>query len=672
MNSKICYNCFHTINNRDQSCPFCGFPADIRNESTYPNALPCNTVLIDKYRIGRVLGQGGFGITYVAKDIQTGELVAVKEYFPDTIASRDESLYVVPYNRKRQENFEYGKKQFLEEAKTLAEFSGSPNIVNVRSYFEENGTACYVMEYLRGTSFKSYLKKKDGRISWEEAEKILLPVMEALEEVHSKGIIHRDVTPDNIALTDDGRVKLLDFGAARYSMGEQSKSLDVILKHGFAPYEQYMRHSRQGPFTDVYSLAASFYYAVTGETPPESVERIDEDHLVPPSGLGISIPVQKEAALLKALAVRSADRFQSMTEFMQALGHKPNIRKGRAYGSRPGMKPAAVMTGVLFAVLLFLAVSHLLTDSRTGAEEDREEADASVTASSAESSENTEEAAALSALELLTETASRGNATAQLQLGDLYYSGKEVEQDYAAALEWYTKAAQQGEETAQYILGTMYQHGQGTAQSYQEALKWYSAAGEQGNAEAQYQTGSIYEHGLETERDYEKALEWYIKAAQQNHAAAQYVLGTLYEAGNGTEQNYEEALSWYRKAADQDLPEAQYSVGWMYVQGLGTEQDNEESFRWFTKAAEQNYAAAQNNLGYMYMEGIGTDQDYDAARNWFTKAAEQGYGAASFSLGEMYLSGMGVEKDTETAIKWYERAVEQGYEDAAERLESVR
>ena len=146
----------------------------------------------------------------------------------------------------------------IKAATSSAEFISSPNIVGVLSLFEDNGTAYYVMEYLKGTSFKSYLQSKGGKISWEEAYRILSPVMDALSVVHAKGIIHRDVTPDNIAITEDGTVKLLDFGAARYSIGEQSKSLDVILKHGFAPYEQYMRHSRQGPFTDVYSLAASF------------------------------------------------------------------------------------------------------------------------------------------------------------------------------------------------------------------------------------------------------------------------------------------------------------------------------------------------------------------------------------------------------------------------------
>jgi serine/threonine protein kinase len=179
----------------------------------------------------------------------------------------------------------------------------------VHSYFEENGTAYFVMDFIEGTSFDVYIKEHGGRVSYEEAEKILLPVMDALAAVHSKGIVHRDVTPDNIYITKDGTVKLLDFGAARYSLGDKSRSLDVVLKHGFAPKEQYTRHGKQGPFTDVYSLGATFYFAITGRRPPDSIDRLEEDDLVPPSSLGVQIPPEKEDALIKAMSVQPADRY---------------------------------------------------------------------------------------------------------------------------------------------------------------------------------------------------------------------------------------------------------------------------------------------------------------------------------------------------------------------------
>ncbi len=284
----------------------------------YPLALPEGTILAGQYTIEKVLGQGGFGITYKAKDYKTNQSVAVKEFFPDTLAYR-EMTTVISYPGERTDSFVYGKESFLQEAQTLAQFIGNENIVRVYTYFEENGTAYFVMDYIERKSFDVYLKEKGGRITVEEAKNILIPVMDALGAVHSKGIVHRDVTPDNIYITNEGKIMLLDFGAARYSLGDKSRSLDVILKHGFAPKEQYTRRGKQGPFTDIYSLGATFYFAITGKRPPDSVDRLDEDDLVPPHNLGVSVTEYQETAILKALNVQPADRFQTMAEFKNVL-----------------------------------------------------------------------------------------------------------------------------------------------------------------------------------------------------------------------------------------------------------------------------------------------------------------------------------------------------------------
>ena len=286
----------------------------------YPLALPAGSVLSGQYVIERVLGQGGFGITYCAKDHKSGDYVAVKEFFPDTMATRNQTS-VVPYTGDRGSDYSYGKECFIQEAETLSQFIGVENIVRIYNYFEENGTAYFVMDYVEGMSFDDYIQQHGGRLSFEDTCKILAPVMDALAIVHSRGIIHRDVTPDNIFITNDGKVKLLDFGAARYSLGDRSQSLDVVLKHGFAPKEQYVRRGKQGPFTDVYALGATFYYALTGKRPPDAVDRMDVDELVPPSSLGVDIPQEAEQAILLALQVQPADRFQSITAFKNALGH---------------------------------------------------------------------------------------------------------------------------------------------------------------------------------------------------------------------------------------------------------------------------------------------------------------------------------------------------------------
>lgn len=280
----------------------------------FPMALPLGSVLSGQYVVEKVLGQGGFGITYRAKDHKTGGCVAVKEFFPDTMATRTNTT-VVPYTGERGEDYAYGKECFIEEAKTLAQFIGNENIVRIYNYFEENGTAYFVMDYVEGISLEEYIKQQGGNLSFEETFRLLSPIMDALAIVHSRGIIHRDVTPDNILITNDGKVKLLDFGAARYSLGDKSQSLDVVLKHGFAPKEQYVRRGKQGPFTDIYALGATFYYALTGKRPPDSVERMDQDNLVAPSRLGIHIPEEAEKAILTALSIQPRDRFQSIETF---------------------------------------------------------------------------------------------------------------------------------------------------------------------------------------------------------------------------------------------------------------------------------------------------------------------------------------------------------------------
>ena len=318
----LCGNCF-CESNAAGPCPVCGYDGRGAAEQ-YPLALKPGAILNGRYTVGRVLGQGGFGITYLAQDYRTKERVAIKEYLPTELAGRGrDEVSVQTYARERAEDFAYGKAQFLEEAKTLADVGGNEHVVRVYNYFEENGTAYFTMEFVQGPALNRYMAMFGGRLGMREAKHLLLPLMRALSKVHAKGVVHRDIAPDNIIITGDGVAKLIDFGAARYSTGEKSKSLDVILKHGFAPYEQYMRRGRQGPWTDVYAMAATFYYAITGRVPPEAVERMESDTLVPPSRMGAAINLSDEQALLKALSVSAANRFHSMDEFCAALSGDP-------------------------------------------------------------------------------------------------------------------------------------------------------------------------------------------------------------------------------------------------------------------------------------------------------------------------------------------------------------
>jgi len=276
--------------------------------------------LHNRYIIQAVLGHGGFGITYAAHDELLNVKVAIKEYLPRQMATRGEGQTKVSvFSGEARHHFDYGLRKFLEEAQAVARFSHHPNIVSARDFFEANGTAYLVMEYVEGVTLKEYLERKGGKISSEEATAIMLPVIDALREVHQVGLLHRDISPDNIYLSTSGQIKVLDFGAARYFAGEQSKSLSIILKAGYAPEEQYRSKGNQGPWTDVYACAATFYRAITGQTPPEALDRLAEDTLVPPSRLGVALPPAVEQGLLQGLAVRAEQRLPDMVALRQAL-----------------------------------------------------------------------------------------------------------------------------------------------------------------------------------------------------------------------------------------------------------------------------------------------------------------------------------------------------------------
>ena len=285
----------------------------------YPTALRRDSILIGRYIIQDVLGQGSFGITYKALDYQTNEQVAIKEYFPATLSVRLQDGSVLPREGSQKGIFEEGKKWFLEEVRTLSDFAGNPNIVRIYSYFEDHKTAYFSMEYVKGVSLTDYVGSRGGRIPWPEAWELLLPIMDALSSVHAKNIIHRDIKPDNIIISDGNNARILDFGAARFSYGRQSRSLDVILTRGFAPLEQYYRRGKQGPWTDVYGLGATMYSAITGEIPLDAVKRSYRDDLKSLSSLGVSIPDYAQNALLKALAVQAVERFDSMEDFKRAV-----------------------------------------------------------------------------------------------------------------------------------------------------------------------------------------------------------------------------------------------------------------------------------------------------------------------------------------------------------------
>jgi serine/threonine protein kinase len=320
----LCMGCM-SEKGSNEVCPVCGWKDGTNQESAV--YLPPHTILNGRYLLGRVLGYGGFGITYLAWDLKLQIKLAVKEYFPQNLATRTPgnisiSIYT---SGDAREHFNYGSEKFIDEARALAQFNNHPCIVSVLDFFKENNTAYLVMEYIEGVNLKEYLDNKGGKLPVKMALEIMMPAMDALREVHNTGMLHRDISPENIYITKGKQVKLLDFGAARFAMGEHSKSLSIVLRPGYSPEEQYRSKGKQGPWTDIYAVAASIYRMITGEVPPDALDRKEEDTIKPPSTLGIEISLAVEEALLKAIAIKAADRFQTIGEFQQVL--LPEITK---------------------------------------------------------------------------------------------------------------------------------------------------------------------------------------------------------------------------------------------------------------------------------------------------------------------------------------------------------
>lgn len=287
---------------------------------TEPHHLRMGTRLNNRYLIQGVLGEGGFGITYVGMDEVLCQKVAVKEFFPRGAITRNnqQTNEVVSVYGTKAANFHQGEEKFLQEARTLAQFNNVAGVMRVQDFFRENGTAYIVMEYLEGITLKQYLQTY-GPISVEEMQNIFAPILEALDKIHQNGVIHRDISPDNIMCLPEGEAKLMDFGAARDYTDYSEEGLSVILKMGFAPIEQYDSHGKQGPWTDIYALGATMYQCLTGRKPDDATKRSLEDTLVSPSMLGVRIAPPVEYAIMGALQIRPADRYRNLGEFCENL-----------------------------------------------------------------------------------------------------------------------------------------------------------------------------------------------------------------------------------------------------------------------------------------------------------------------------------------------------------------
>lgn len=330
--------------------------------------LKPGVILKERYKIEEVIGAGGFGITYRAWDPLLQSYVAIKEYYPSGIATRsaDSSKVCVPVGQEQRE-YHRGRIRFLKEAQDVARFQSEPNIVSIYDYLEENDTAYMVMEYLHGCTLKQYIREHGGRLDTDHILHICLSVLDALAVVHKAGMIHRDISPENIFICEDLTVKLIDFGAAKqvYLDGEQTMS--VVLKPGYAPPGQYAKKDKQGPWTDIYALGATLYFAATGEKPEESFGRVLEDTIKPVCEVNPEIPRAMSQVIMRAMSVKIEDRYQTVEAMREALlagegqnaQMEPYVIPASRISKRDLPKKRGFLIGVAFCIVIMLVVTGI-------------------------------------------------------------------------------------------------------------------------------------------------------------------------------------------------------------------------------------------------------------------------------------------------------------------------
>lgn len=347
---KLCMRCMARKADEQEACPVCGFIE--RDFVPEKHHLPPRTILKGQYLVGCALGEGGFGITYIGWDLFLHMPVAIKEYFPSGVVIRDQGQHTVNvFAGKDEQSFLLGRDRFFREAQKVARFDNNPGVVSVKNCFLENGTAYIIMEYISGINLGTYAAQRGGKLGFQETLQLLKTPIQTLEELHRYSTYHRDISPENLMLSKTGTVKLIDFGSAMESDSEK-KTRVLMVRSGYSPVEMYSSTGKDGPYSDVYSMAATIYKLITGVTPPAATERLNADSLVRPTMLGVKeISQEQEAALMKGMAVQLNDRYQTMAEFFHDL-------YGYGINDAPLSKPQPKHRTLL--VLLALACVALL------------------------------------------------------------------------------------------------------------------------------------------------------------------------------------------------------------------------------------------------------------------------------------------------------------------------
>jgi TPR repeat protein/serine/threonine protein kinase len=672
-------------------------------------SLPTGTRL-EEFVIERVLGTGGFGITYLARDSSLGRRVVIKENLPSQFCWRDShALTVRPRHTEGEDadNFQYSLESFRNEAATLASLD-HPGIVRVLRSFEAYGTAYFVMPFVEGTALDEQIRARQDSgqdFTEDEVGGMLWRVLDALAYLHDRGIYHRDIKPGNILITATGEPVLIDFGAARQRLSE--RSLTVIESAGYTPFEQLQTRGKVGPWSDIYALGGTLYKALTGETPAKAADRIMDDPLVPLAERP-EIRARYSSRLLKsidkAIAPKAADRFQDAGQwrdwvwkstshaspepvreeplvaetaqcptqdvpstphdlpFMSAVSNRlrPAIpqsfeRAPRPESQQPPLPRSKVkktsVTSMLAVVAIVIAVfgtvAYLLMPSaRTPEGWDPRAA----------SSEEVDRYAAAGVLDAQIEQVARVLGIPGSPPSSLNPSAE----DLARAFNQVKALAAKGHPRSMNVLGVCYAFGKGVVKDDAEAVKWYLKAAEAGEAIAMTNVGINYATGIGVTQDANESVRWFRKAAERGDARGMWYLGLACSSGNGLSKDENEAAKWYQRAADLGDLFAMNSLGVAFEHGIGVTKNPVQAVSWYRKAAANGNEVAMNNLGDCYADGVGVQADAAEAVKWYQRAADSGSLAAMNSLGVALEYGSGIAKDPAGAVKWYREAAEAG------------
>lgn len=613
-----CPHCLRELA-EEQVCPWCGCDPE---QPPLPYALDEGTLLQKgRYELAGVLGQGGFGLVYTAWDLVLDMPVVIKEYFPAGCCTRDaaesDQVEVLP---DKTQYYQFGLQTFLREAHILATLQNIPTVVKVFDCFEKNGTAYIVMELVRGEPLDVFYRK--AKLTPDKLLKMLRPTVDDLTAIHNLGVLHRDITPQNLLVQADGTVKLIDFGAATALTEDSSRS--SAWTPNFAAPEQFDENGRIGTWVDVYGLAATLYAVFVGSPLQDAPARLQHDALRNARPAKLHIPRRLFRTLCNALVLDPEQRTQTMEDFRADLYHLPRPRTPQTPRQKFFFRMKLLLI-VVCVLLLQQGIVMLFIEKLPDQWIDAAQC-------------------------YLT-----GDTDLALYLAENYQQGRSGEAGYrknlAKSLHWLRWAAEKGDPEAMYRYAVQLQKGCVTQKDIPQAINYYEKAGQAGYSVAWNELGVLYWKGTDVEPDLEKALAYFRKGEQMEDAQVFCSLGALYETGEGVEKSPEKAVAYYQAAA-QTTAEGKYRLALCYKTGTGLEQNDAAYFRLLYEAAAQGSTEAMCEIGKDYETGYGGIIDYDSALEWYQKALDLEDPAACYAMEHLFRDVLPLDRNNERNA-WY-------------------